>query len=269
MTSKLRITGKTTDKVINVVEEFNRKVRRIARSGNYNVPSQVSWKEILENAKTRADLNRELSYLQEFSKKGAEKQIVLPSGVRTTQYEYNIAKKRQSLAKRRTKARLKLMKSRELTELGERQGTYLYRMGDEAFENMKARLEKLERPLETMENLQSYYKYLENASFVNYSYRDKIYMDNYFNEMSFNLAFAVGYDKAKIQEMKDKIYSRLTDTQIAEMMNSEEAFISMTSWYNNIHRKEGLRKENVELIRLQLNDLYENLDTIIDTYESK
>lgn len=268
MCMAIRITGKLSDEVYEVVNEFNKKIRRLARTGNYNLPSQKVWQDVLESAKTRADLNRELKYIKEFNKRGAEKSIVLPSGIRTTQYEYNIAKKRQALALRRTKARLKRIEARELTELGEKQGTYLYRMGDSAYENMLKRLEKLEQPLETNPNFKKYATYLESASLVNYTVRDKTYMDNFFNEMNVNLAYAVGFDRAKIDEMKKKIFSRLTDKQIAEMMSSEEAFISLSSWYNNIHRRNGLIGKNKEMVLEQYNDLYENLDSIIDTYAS-
>ena len=67
--------------------------------------------------------------------------------------------------------------------------------------------------------------------------------------------------------MKNKIFDNLTDSQISKMLRSEEAFKSIREWYNNIHRRSGLNKGNLTLINEEFNELYENLDDIIATYE--
>lgn len=261
----IRITGKLTDDIIKITTKYNSKINRLSKLGYKNLPNKVYWKDVYNSVKTKKDLNRELSYLQEFTKKGSEKTITLKSGLKITQYQYNIAKRQQRIAKNRATRRLNYLKSLESSEYGEKQGTYYYKMGNEQVMNIEARIKKLNQNLQNIKSL-DYLDYLSNASLVDYSYRDKIYMSNYFDEMIFNLGYAVGFDKSKIQEMKDKIFNKLTDTQIARMMNSEEAIRSISEWYFIIHSRYTLNKTNIELVRNEYESLYESLDDIIKTY---
>ena len=169
----------------------------------------------------------------------------------------------------KTTRRLNVLKNTIPTEYGVKSNYNLANMGDESIRNLEARLNKLNRNITNINpsDLNSYTKYLTETSFIDYNLRDRNFMSAYFNEMTFNLGFATGFDKAKINEMKDKIYDRLTDRQIATMLRSEEAFKSLRDWYNNIHRRAGLNIGNLNLINAEFNELYENLDDIISTYE--
>ena len=101
---------------------------------------------------------------------------------------------------------------------------------------------------------------------IDYNVRDKTYMNNYLNEMLFNLGNAVGYDRDKIENMRTKILTRLTDSEIIEMMKGEESIKSFSEWYPIIHEAGGINKGNISLIQEEFNELYDNLDKVIKTY---
>lgn len=262
----IRWTGKLSDELINVVNKYNKKINRLEKLDYSNLPSKINWKDIANSVKTRKDLYRTLEDLRTFNKRGSERIITLKSGVKTTNYQFNIAKRQQRIAKGRVKRRLNYLKSLEASEYGEKQGLYYYRMGDEQYLNLQKRLEKLSRPLEEISDFKNYTDYLSYTSLVDYNYRDKVYMNNYFDEMIFNLAYATGYDKNKINEMKNKIFDKLSDSQIYRMMNSEAAIKSLSEWYNIIHSRYLLNKTNINMVNNEFDALYESLDDIIKTY---
>ena len=159
----IRITGKLTDDIIKITTKYNSKINRLSKLGYKNLPNKVYWKDVYNSVKTKKDLNRELSYLQEFTKKGSEKTITLKSGLKITQYQYNIAKRQQRIAKNRATRRLNYLKSLESSEYGEKQGTYYYKMGNEQVMNIEARIKKLNQNLQNIKSL-DYLDYLSNAT---------------------------------------------------------------------------------------------------------
>lgn len=265
----IRWSGKLSDEVFETIEKYNNKIIRLNKKGGYITPSQITFKEIKQLAQKRSDLNRILKTLKEYNKRGAEKTITLDSGAKISKYAYNVGKRQQKIAKMKTTRRLNVLKNSVPTEYGVKSKYNFANMGDENIRNLEARLNKLNRSIENINpsDLKSYLSYLTDTAFIDYSIRDKAFMSAYFDEMTFNLGFAVGFDKEKIEEMKTKIYERLTDTQISTMLRNEEAFRSLRDWYNNIHRRSGLNRGNLNLINSEFNELYENLDDIIATYE--
>lgn len=265
----IRWTGKLSDEVFDTIDKYNNKIKRLEKLGGYVTPNKTSFKEIKELVNNRRDLERVLKSLKAYNVRGAEKTITLDSGAKISRYSYDLARKNQRIAKMKTTRRLNVLKNTIPTEYGVKSNYNLANMGDESIRNLEARLNKLNRNITNINpsDLNSYTKYLTETSFIDYNLRDRNFMSAYFNEMTFNLGFAIGFDKDKINEMKDKIYDRLTDRQIATMLRSEEAFKSLRDWYNNIHRRAGLNIGNLNLINAEFNELYENLDDIISTYE--
>ena len=265
----IRWTGKLSDEVFDTIDKYNNKIKRLEKLGGYVTPNKTSFKEIKELVNNRRDLERVLKSLKAYNVRGAEKTITLDSGAKISKYSYDLARKNQRIAKMKTTRRLNVLKNTIPTEYGVKSNYNLANMGDESIRNLEARLNKLNRNITNINpsDLNSYTNYLTETSFINYGIRDKNYMNAYFDEMIFNLGFATGFDKEKIQEIKDTIYNRLTDTQIFTMMRSEEAIKSLRDWYNNIHRRAGLNVKNIELINAEFNELYENLEAIISTYE--
>jgi len=265
----IRWTGKLSDEVYDTIDKYNSKIKRLNKKGGYITPQEISFKEIKNLANKRSDLNRILKTLKAYNVRGAEKTITLNSGAKISRYAYDIAKKNQRIAKMKTTRRLNVLKNTYPTEYGVFSKYNLANMGDENIRNLEARLNKLNRNIEDIStnDLSSYTSYLFETSFVDYTFRDKIFISSYFDEMIFNLGYASGYDKSKIKEMKNKIMNNLTNSEISNMLRGEEAFRSLRDWYNNIHRRSGLHKGNLELIRAEFDELYENLDKIIATYE--
>lgn len=265
----VRWGGKFTDEVYDTIEKYNNKIKRLNKIGGYITPKPISFKEIKSLSNKKSDVNRILKTLKAYNVRGAEKSITLNSGAKISKYAYDIARKNQKIAKMKTTRRLNVLKNTYPTEYGVASKYNLANMGDESIRNLEARLNKLNRKVEDIpiNDLSSFTSYLFETSFINYSIRDKNFMNAYFDEMIFNLGYAVGYPKDRIREMKNKIFDNLTDSQISKMLRSEEAFKSLRDWYNNIHRRSGLNKGNIILINEEFNELYENLDDIIATYE--
>ena len=264
----IRWTGKLSDEVYDTLKRYNRKIKRLEKIGGYITPKTITFDEVVEMSSNRNELKKVLDTLKGYNKRGAEKTITLKNNVKLSKYQYDLAKKNQRVAKMKATRRLNYIKKLEVTEYGEKQNLNYYQMGDERVLNLQARLKKLSTPIDEVskQDFGEFIEYLGETARVDYSHRDKTWLDNYFNEMIFNLGYAVGYNKDKIQEMKDKLLNNLSDTQIYKMMASEEAIRSISDWYSIIHSRYLLNKTNSELVRLEFDELYENLDKIIKSY---
>lgn len=71
------------------IQKFNKKVNRLEQKVDDEsyLPDLVDYTETKKLITTRQELNRVLNSLNRFSKRGAEKQVELPSGIEISKWE--------------------------------------------------------------------------------------------------------------------------------------------------------------------------------------
>ena len=267
----IRMNLKTSREIFSVLNTYNRKVTRLNKKGEYITPDILTFNDVINNVKNRKELNRTLQALRLYSKRGIEETITTKGGYTTSRYNLTLTKRIQSRNRQKIAKRINLVGNVKPTTYGKKDSDYTYaQMGDSTVENLKLRREKLKKDITLMNRreFEDYANYLETVDEIDYNYRDKAYMNNYLNEMMFNLANAVGYDREKIEDMRDSILSKLSDTEIVEMMRGEESIKSISEWYPIIHEARGLNSGNIGLIREEFEELYNNLNKIIKSYKS-
>ena len=267
----IRMNLKTSREIFSVLNTYNRKVTRLNKKGGYITPDILTFNDVINNVKNRKELNRTLQALRLYSKRGIEETITTKGGYTTSRYNLTLTKRIQSRNRQKIAKRINLVGNVKPTTYGKKDSDYTYaQMGDSTVENLKLRREKLKKDITLMNRreFEDYANYLETVDEIDYNYRDKAYMNNYLNEMMFNLANAVGYDREKIEDMRDSILSKLSDTEIVEMMRGEESIKSISEWYPIIHEARGLNSGNIGLIREEFEELYNNLNKIIKSYKS-
>ena len=267
----IRMNLKTSREIFSVLNTYNRKVTRLNKKGGYITPDILTFNDVINNVKNRKELNRTLQALKLYSKRGIEETITTKGGYTTSRYNLTLTKRIQSRNRQKIAKRINLVGNVKPTTYGKKDSDYTYaQMGDSTVENLKLRREKLKKDITLMNRreFEDYANYLETVDEIDYNYRDKAYMNNYLNEMMFNLANAVGYDREKIEDMRDSILSKLSDTEIVEMMRGEESIKSISEWYPIIHEARGLNSGNIGLIREEFEELYNNLNKIIKSYKS-
>ena len=267
----IRMNLKTSREIFSVLNTYNRKVNRLNKKGGYITPDTLTFEDVLKDAKNRKELNRTLQALRLYSKKGIEETITTKGGYTTSRYNVELARKIQSRNRQKISRRISTIGNVKPTTYGKKDSDYTYaQMGDSTVENLKLRQEKLKKDITLMSRreFEDYANYLETVDQIDYNYRDKAYMNNYLNEMIFNLGNAVGFDRDKIETMRENILGKLTDTEIVEMMRGEESIKSLSEWYPIIHEAKGLNSGNIGLIREEFEELYGNLNKIIKSYKN-
>ena len=100
----IRYDNKINSKIRRIVNNYNDKINRLSDREDLIIPEKIKTSEVKEGIKSRADLNRKLKNLQEFTKRGGEQNITV-KGRTIPRYQYNQAKRYRSLISRRLKAR--------------------------------------------------------------------------------------------------------------------------------------------------------------------
>lgn len=136
------IRWKTSDyrELERAVNRFNRKIKRIEKlEDKIPLPEPLDFVQTRKEIKSRKELNRVLSSLESFSKRGSTELIKLESGHVITKWEYSEIKKARRRAKLRLTREANFIRRSRNIQLG---------MGDE-------RLQQIESILESYENLES------------------------------------------------------------------------------------------------------------------
>lgn len=91
----IRWRDKDVKEMQRIVNNYNAKLRRIEKKNPDVVdylPEKMNMKDLRSKIETRQDFNRELNSLSRFSRRGSEKIVETPKGMKLTQYEIDEAK---------------------------------------------------------------------------------------------------------------------------------------------------------------------------------
>lgn len=262
----IRYDKNITKEINRTITNFNQKIRRLEKlDKDLLLPSKISKKELISEVTTRNELNKKLKELQRYSKRGIEETKVLESGTKISIYEYENLKREIRTQKSQLTREINKLSATRPTVFGKVQVATLREMGSMRIKNLEARRKSLENKLETLdrEGLTTLKRRLEQNR-LKTRYRKVVFMDNYSNEMLFNLAYHTGYDKDKIKYISDKL-KELTPQQFLNLYNTEEGLRSIMDYYpiDVTMNPEIITKD----IHTRFDALYESIDDIVNSYK--
>lgn len=264
-----KISKNSENDLKRAINKFNSKIKRLESvDREIDIPEKESIKAIKERVNSKWDLNREINRLERFTKRNAEELIKNKSGVVMSRWEFENIQREQKRLSSRLLRDIERYSNIKPQEFGVTQSVTYAQMGDEKLSNMKARLKaisgksvmKLNK--EQLKSLQT----LINKTSANYRKPKDIFYNNYLDGTLLNTAYFVGYDKEKIEYIKKKL-SELTPTQFSKAFETEQALKDIQLRYD-LTKEDGITPERISNdVTPVLNNLYENIDQIVETYK--
>ena len=264
-----KISKNSENELKRAINKFNSKIKRLESvDREIDIPEKESIKAIKERVNSKWELNREINRLERFTKRNAEELIKNKSGVVMSRWEFENIQREQKRLSSRLLRDIERYSNIKPQEFGVTQSVTYAQMGDEKLSNMKARQKaisgksvmKLNK--EQLKSLQT----LINKTSANYRKPKDIFYNNYLDGTLLNTAYFVGYDKEKIEYIKKKL-SELTPTQFSKAFETEQALKDIQLRYD-LTKEDGITPERISNdVTPVLNNLYENIDQIVETYK--
>ena len=251
------------------INNFNAKIKRLEGvDREIDIPIKENIKAIKDRVNSKWDLNREIDRLERFTKRNAEDLIKNKSGVVMSRWEFENIQREQKRLNARLLREIERYSNIKPQEFGKTQAVTYAQMGDEKLSNLKARqkaissksISKINR--EQLKNL----KILLNKTSAIYRKDKEVFYNNFLDGTLLNTAYFVGYDKEKIEYIKDKL-NELSPTQFTKAFDTEQALKDIQIRYD-LTKEDGISPELLENdITPLLDNLYENIDQIVDSYK--
>lgn len=251
------------------INNFNAKIRRLENvDKEIGIPEKENIKAIKDRINSKWDLNREINRLERFTKRNAENLIKNKSGVVMTVWEFENIQREQKRLNARLLRDIERYSNITPTEFGKSQKITYAQIGDERLSNLRARQKaisnksvmKLNR--EQLKNLQS----LLNKTSAIYRKDKQVFYNNFLDGTLLNTAYFIGYDNDKIKYIKNKL-NELSPSQFTKAFEQEQALKDIQLRYD-LTKEDGISPELLENdITPLLNNLYENIDQIVDSYK--
>lgn len=251
------------------INNFNAKIKRLENvDKEIGIPEKENIKAIKDRINSKWDLNREINRLERFTKRNAENLIKNKSGVVMTAWEFENIQREQKRLNARLLRDIERYSNITPTEFGKSQKITYAQIGDERLSNLRARQKaisnksvmKLNR--EQLKNLQS----LLNKTSAIYRKDKQVFYNNFLDGTLLNTAYFIGYDNDKIKYIKNKL-NELSPSQFTKAFEQEQALKDIQLRYD-LTKEDGISPELLENdITPLLNNLYENIDQIVDSYK--
>ena len=267
----IRYNKELVNYVNKTVRNYNAKIRRLEKvNPSLALPEKITAKSIKNVSDTRKDLIRNLNKLKRFSKRGAENTIILPSGELISTYEISELK--------RESARLQRNLTKRINELGNTipqvkgvKEKYTYaQMGDMRLNNMIAKrdtIKAMKKSFIKENKLKEFMKLLETTR-NKQNYQISMFKNNFIDKMFGYEAYAIGYDEAKIRDIKAKL-NKLSDRDFLKFFDTEKLIQQIRDRYVNINTLNIYAYKEYETEMTELFDeLYENIDDLLKDYKS-
>lgn len=265
----IRYDEKINNEIRRIVRNYNAKIRRLEGREDLVLPERFdrqALKVLRETTKNRADLRRKLKNLQEFTKRGAEKNITV-KGKSIPRYRYKQIQRYRNLINRRLNARELFNKATRPTYEGRKEKYTLYEQFNEESRNIEAQRKMLldvDYLGYSPPELSSYLDKLEsNAKTVNLSMWQQNYAD-----MLLESGYVYNIPHAKLHDLREKILD-LSPSQFDKLFKTESTIKQILYYYNQINELGvDVAYENMESDVVSIyNSLFENIDEILADYK--
>ena len=263
----IRYDKKINNKIKNIVNSYNAKIKRLEGSEDIVIPERISIKGVKGSVKNRADLNRKIKNLQEFTKRGGEQNIMVKGRV-VPRYQYKQAQRYRNLISRRLTAREQFNKITHPTYEGIQEKFTIAEQFDEEVRNIQAQREKLidvDYLSFTPQQLSEYIESLEsNARTVNLTQWQQNYAD-----MLLDVGYVHGIEHQKLHELREKLLS-LSPSKFDKLFKTESTIKQIIYYYKQVNELGvdiPFTDEEHEDVMSIYSSLIHNIDTILKDYE--
>ena len=260
-----RYTNEDTKRLKKAINNYNKKVSRLEKVNHPYLPSKVSLDDVKGNIVNKWDYNRQIKYLEQFTNRGSEKLIVTEGGATLTKYEYDLITQEQKRLYNKLSYKIKTYGGIKPRVAGVEQVETYARMGDEYYENLRARRSNIskrklhninKKELEILRNL------LVNTQ-KQYDRDDDEFYNSFINKILPGADYYWRLESEKIEYIREKLKT-LTPNGLFTMYQTEQTFREVMRIYHdktNIPYSEG-KREMQNLIDI----IYENIDTMVQDY---
>lgn len=266
-TSKVRYTKKLNQDIYRTLKRYNAKIDRLRRKQlDLILPQKVSKEDLMESSYTTKELRRQLNNLARFNERGAETTYTTSGGYSISKYEYDYLRREQRRVRRKIEKEIERYQSSAPTVFGKSQGFTFAQMGDSTYLNLKAKMSSLQRDISQMskQELIQYrnvlYKLGKNRNYLAEGFRD-----NYL-EILTDLGYFTGYDKDKLELLKNKLKS-LDPENFYRLYENEKAIKVIRDYYPLFTDFTGKSSDNyISDVTNLYDELINNIDEIIAPY---
>lgn len=267
----IRYNKELVNKINKTVQNYNAKIRRLQKQNPYlSLPEKVSAKSLRNMSETRQELNRNLNRLKRFSKRGVEENIILPSGDIISVYELKELKRESARLQRNLTRRINELASTTPKVAGVKQDYNYAEMGDMRLNNMIAKrntLASMSKNIRKTGNIKNFIKLIETTR-NKQNYQISIFRNNYIDKMLTYQAYSIGYDKEKINIIKEKL-NKLSDKDFLKFFDEEKLVQMVRDKYIDSTKLKGNDYFSFEEEMNNIFDeLYENIDDYLKDYKS-
>lgn len=261
------------------INKFNSKIKRLESvDREIDIPEKANITAIKDRVTNKWELNREIDKLERFSKRNAEELIKNDSGVVLSRWEFENIQREQKRLSARLLREIERYGKIKPSEFGEEQALSYAQMGDDKLFNLESRYKAISNKKLSTINKDQLSKLIGYINRTNANYRSTkkgIFYDNFLDGTLLNLSYTIGYDKDKIDYIREKL-NELTPDQFIKAFNSELSLRYIQD--KNISPDKSKPEEEQQLTEKQIkelkddltpvfDELYENIDTIVASYK--
>lgn len=267
----IRYDTKLKNLINKTVRNYNAKIRRLEKiNPSLDLPEKINATTIKNISQSRSEIYRNLAKLKRFSERKSEETIILPSGDLISMYELNELKRESARLQRNLTRRINELAGTTPKVAGIKQDYTYAEMGDMRLSNMIAKrdtLKKMSKDIFKGQSIRNYKQLLEKTK-NKQSYQTSIFKNNYLDKMLFSQAYFIGYDKNKINEIKEKL-NRLSDKDFLKAFDEEKLFQMIRDKYRDVSKLKGDTYFSFEQEMTDIYDeIYNNIDDFLKDYKS-
>lgn len=261
------------------VSNFNSKIKRLESvDREIDIPEKASITAIKDRVTNKWELNREIDKLERFTQRNAEELIKNNSGVVLSRWEFENIQREQKRLSARLLREIERYGKIKPSEFGEKQALSYAQMGDDKLFNLKSRYKAISNKKIKDINKDQLTKLLGYINRTNANYRStkkEIFYDNFLDGTLLNLSYIIGYDKDKIDYIRKKL-GELSPDQFIKAFNSELSLRYIQEKNQSPDKSKPEEEQTLSETKIQelkddltpvLDELRENIDTIVDSYK--
>lgn len=253
--STIRYDKKLNKRIDEVLTKYNNKIIRLEKQGSrYILPQKVSKQDLMEISWTRRDIQRRLDNIEKFTKRGAEKSVLMDSGYAISKYELDYLKQEKSRVKRIVKKDIAFYENVKPKLFGKETARTFAQMGDTQYLNALARYEAIDKDISELpiDELFAYRRLLESAG-KDRDYLATSFQLNYMDILT-DVGYYVGYDEEKIKKIKEELM-KIDPHKFYDLYINEKSIKDVVEYY--YPTRDG--KKDPKNFKKNVSDLYDNL----------